>query len=96
MNINIIERKLDHISAMVQQMQEFQQVALLDSDQAATFLGISLSTLYKLTSSGSLPYYKPNGKLIKFKREDLINWVEAHRISSNDELSDSKRKGGAR
>lgn len=38
-------------------------------------LGISRSTLYKLTSNNKIPCFRPtNGKLF-FKRELILNWL---------------------
>jgi len=41
--------------------------------------GISVSTLYKLTASGSIPYYKPSGKLL-FSEDEIVAWIEASRV----------------
>ena len=55
-------------------------------EEAAHYLGIAKSTLYKKTSLGNISFYKPNGKLITFKKDDLDKWIEQHRIPSNEEL----------
>lgn len=47
----------------------------LTSKEAAEYLHISMSTLYKHTSAGILPFYRPNGKLIIFKRTELDDWI---------------------
>ena len=44
-------------------------------DDACLFLNLSRSTLYKLIHKGKIPYYKPNGKKIYFKKSELSNWV---------------------
>ena len=49
--------------------------------EAAKYMGVSRSYLYKLTSQGAIPFYKPNGKLIYFKREDLDRWMLRRRSS---------------
>lgn len=53
--------------------------------EAAQYMGISLSTLYKLTSSGILPYSKPNGKLIYFSRHSLDNWLLSNNTTSAED-----------
>lgn len=55
---------------------------------AALYLGISESTLYKLTSSNSINFYQPNGKLIFFKRSDLENFIERGRKKTHDEIKE--------
>jgi excisionase family DNA binding protein len=48
----------------------------IDIRQVALITGISLSSLYKLTSAGLIPYYKPTGKLL-FKKDEIIEWIES-------------------
>ncbi len=48
---------------------------VLTPPEAAQYMGISLSTLYKYTHRGVLPFSKPNGKLIFFSREKLDEWL---------------------
>ncbi|OSZ81140.1 hypothetical protein CAP36_07860 [Chitinophagaceae bacterium IBVUCB2] len=54
--------------------------------EAANWLGLSHSSLYKMTSDRKLPYYKPGGKRIFFKMEELKAWVLSNRTSSLKEL----------
>jgi excisionase family DNA binding protein len=55
------------------------QSEVLTADEAARFLGLEKSYLYKLTSSGLLPFSKPNGKRIYFARQDLMDWALSNR-----------------
>lgn len=55
-------------------------------EEAALYLSLAKSTLYKLTSSGKITYYKPNGKLVLFHKDDLDNWVQGGKIPSLNEL----------
>ena len=54
--------------------------------EAALWLGLSHSSLYKMTSERKLPYYKPGGKRIFFKTEEIKSWVLSKRTPSVDEL----------
>lgn len=58
----------------------------LNSKQAAEYLNLSSSYLYYLTFSNSIPFYKPNGKRIFFRRTDLDNWLSQNRHSSRNEI----------
>lgn len=58
----------------------------LTSIEAAAHLNISKSTLYKHTSAGKIPHYKPGGKLLLFLKQDLDQFALRYRIPSNDEL----------
>ena len=48
---------------------------VLNSDEAAEFLGIKKRTLWNLTCSGILPYSNPNGKRLFFDRIKLEEWM---------------------
>ena len=63
-----------------------QQKEYLNIKEASNYLSISESTIYKLTSSKSIPYHQPNGKIILFKRQDLENYIEKGRKRTYDEL----------
>ncbi len=58
----------------------------LTFDEGAIFSGISKSHLYKLTSTGIVPHYKPRGKMIYFDREELSGWLLQNRIATADEI----------
>lgn len=72
----------------------------LTASETAIYLGISKSYLYKLTSHRMIPFYRPQGKLMLFKRQELNGWVQSNRVEPDSELSQLAmeycRKGGAR
>lgn len=75
------------------------QKDVLTTDEAASYLGITKSCLYKLTMGRKIPYYKSEGgKLCYFEREELNEWMKSHRIATDCELSAKAqsiaRKGG--
>jgi len=62
---------------------------VLTFDEATTFTGLSKSYLYKLTSTGQIPHYKPNGKMVYFNRIEIEAWLQTNRVATTKEL-DSK------
>lgn len=46
-------------------------IRYVNAKGAADFLGVSVNFLYKLTSSHRIPYYKPCGKRIFFRKSEL-------------------------
>ena len=62
---------------------------ILSFDEAVTYLAVSRSYLYKLTSGGEIPHYKPSGKLIFFKRSEINAWIFKNRISTKEETVDT-------
>ena len=55
-------------------------------NDACTFLDYSKSYLYKLTHSRQIPHYKPNGKMLYFKRSDLEDFLLRNRVKTSDEI----------
>ncbi|MBU1097321.1 MAG: helix-turn-helix domain-containing protein [Bacteroidetes bacterium] len=54
--------------------------------EAANYLNISKSTIYKLTHQNKIPFYKPNGKKIYFSQSELDKWIFKNRVSTSNEL----------
>lgn len=59
---------------------------LLTTPEAAVYLRISLSTMYKLVWQRKIPCYKPNGKHLYFLLADLQEWVRSRRLATQAEL----------
>ena len=60
---------------------------LMTTKEAASYIGISYQTLRTMMHNREIPYYKPNGKLCFFKREDIDAWLTSNRISSMTEMN---------
>ena len=54
--------------------------------EAAEYLGVSKSHLYKLTFQHLITHFKPNGKKIYFKKSDLNKYLFRNRKASDMEL----------
>jgi excisionase family DNA binding protein len=59
---------------------------VLNMHEAALLTGLSLSYLYKQTSTGGVPCYKPTGKAIYFNREELEAWLLRGRKATAEEI----------
>lgn len=59
---------------------------VLTSDEAAKYMGISKSYLYKLTMNREIPHYKPMGKVVYFDRKELEEWLKRNKISTVEEI----------
>lgn len=74
---------------------------VLTSDEAAKYMGVSKSYLYKLTMRQQIPHYKPMGKMCYFNRLELEAWLQSNRISTINEIGQQAqaycmKKGGIR
>jgi len=55
---------------------------MLTVEEAALYLGLSKSRVYKMTFDHEVPYYKPNGKTVYFEKADLTAWMHKNRVES--------------
>ena len=72
---------------------------VLTSDEAAKYMGVSKSYLYKLTMRQQIPHYKPMGKMCYFNRLELEQWLQSNRVATAAEISQQAqafcmKKGG--
>lgn len=60
----------------------------LTVQEAADFLGLSSSQIYKMTSKHEVPVYKPNGKTVFLRRDDLNRWMSKNKVLSEEEMEE--------
>ncbi|MBU1369712.1 MAG: helix-turn-helix domain-containing protein [Bacteroidetes bacterium] len=65
---------------------------VLSLAEASQLTGISASDLYKRTSNRSIPFFKPSGKLIFFRRTELEAWLTSNRVSTVMEIEEKAMK----
>ena len=73
--IEDIESCVKHLKDRIWTVKE-----VLTTTEASSYLGISESYLYKLTSMKQIPHYKPNGKLMYFNRLELCDWAMKNQV----------------
>ena len=88
------ERRIAELQERVNRLENLCYAAkeILNLEEAATFLGIAKSTLYKMTHLNQLPYFKPSGKLIFFEKKKLIEWVRGAKSMSVEEIKEEAAK----
>lgn len=62
---------------------------VLTLEEAALFMGISKSSLYKMTHRHELPFFRLNGKLIYFEKAELLKWMRQNRSMSEAETKEA-------
>lgn len=76
---------------IMQKLAEIKELSLLAAkdmltmNDAVLYTGLGKSYLYALTCKNKIPYYKPNGKTIYFKKSELNEWLQRNRVDSIDE-----------
>lgn len=91
--------ELKKVADMVTASTIFTTKEVLTTEEAAAYLGMRKSYLYKLTMNKKIPHYKPMGKVCYFQRKELEEWLLSNRVSTDEELSEKAqdyctRKGG--
>jgi excisionase family DNA binding protein len=59
---------------------------ILNFTDLANYTGLSKSYLYKLSSTGKIPAYKPFGKCLFFEKEQIDIWLKQNPIFDAKEL----------
>ena len=60
----------------------------LTAEEAAEYMGITMSYLYKLTHLKMIPYTRPFGKKIYFEREALDAILRSNPVRTEEEVSE--------
>lgn len=62
--------------------------SVLTLAEAAEYMGLKKSYLYRLTHEKRIRHYKPNNKMIYFMVEDIIAWLTSNPVLTDEELSE--------
>ncbi len=79
---NIILEKLTNIENLL----KGQTKKPLTFDEAARYLDVSKSHLYKLTSANKIPHYKPQGKRVYFTTAELDTWLLRNPVKTTGKI----------
>jgi len=66
--------------------QNLLQKEFLNVEEATLYLQLSKSCLFKMTSKKEIPFYKPGGKKIYFKKSELQEWIFNNKVDSASDL----------
>lgn len=66
--------------------QKMLQKEVLNFNEAAEYLELSLSHLYRLTSTKQIPHFCPQGKKLYFNRQELDAWLQRNRQTTTEEI----------
>ncbi len=96
---NMTDKDLKMIADKVIDNTLFCTKEVITSEEAAKYLGIKKSYLYKLTMRRQIPHYKPMGKMCYFNRVELEQWLQSNRVSTSTEIAQQAqaycmKKGG--
>ena len=81
-----MDKELQKVADLISAKLSLNTKEVLTSDEAASYMGVSKSYLYKLTSEMKIPHYKPMGKMVYFNRQELEQWLQSNRVATDEEL----------
>jgi len=67
---------------MVSALSRIDPDALLNEAQASDFLNLSIRTLQAWRVKGAGPRFVRAGRAIRYRRSDLVAWIEANTVSA--------------
>ncbi len=78
--VDYLQKVADKVSPLEERIDNLEKRAISSKDiltlqEASVYIGVSLSQLYKLTSTQSIPHYKPRGKMCYFEKKELDAWL---------------------
>jgi excisionase family DNA binding protein len=83
--VEAVFKEVSKLRSELMSIQEDQK-QILTAAEAATLLSISKSQLYKYVESGQLPSYRPGGKKLFFKRQEIVEWILSYRQLTNQDV----------
>ena len=89
--IEELQKRMDAVEDILDNAKE-----VLSVEEAARFMDIARSSLYKMTSDRSIPFYRPNGKMIYFEKADILDWIRKNRVMSVMYDEDKEQKTESR
>ena len=63
---------------------------MIGINEACEILSLAKPTVYALVQANKIPYYQP-GKMLKFKRTELMEWMEKSRKNRLTKRAYTKR-----
>lgn len=83
-NLNL-ENRLDNIEILLRS-QALNNKIVFNIDELVLYTKLAKLYVYKLTSQNKIPFYRPNGKQLFFKKEEIDNWLLRNRQSTKEEI----------
>jgi excisionase family DNA binding protein len=89
----IINQRLERIELLLQNIYSASNISeagiattpIMNIKQLATYLDLSVSALYKMTSTKEIPHAK-RGKRLYFDKKDIDAWVLEHKVTTRSDI----------
>lgn len=88
MKLEMILAKLDLIEKQNETLLKqnlISQKEILTAEEVAAYTGLKVRYIHNLVSLQAIPHYKPRGKMLYFKKEEINNWLLKGRVDIKEE-----------
>ena len=82
----IVKKTVQNLLADLTQSAPIAEKEVLTVDECAELTSMKKSTLYKLTHQRRIPFFKPSGSRVYFKRSEILQWLQSNRVDSDAEI----------
>ncbi len=86
--IKDLQSEINELRKDVHSLKIKQEKKFISVQETAIILDLSIQTVYHYIHQRRIPYYKPNGRNVYFKKEELEAYIQRHRIKSDEELDE--------
>ncbi len=59
---------------------------IMTVEELVVYTGFTKSYIYKLVHLKEIPFFKPQGKLLFFDREEINNWIRQNKSQSRSQM----------
>ncbi|MBR2236393.1 MAG: helix-turn-helix domain-containing protein [Prevotella sp.] len=83
----------DEFNKLSEQLSRIERGVLLRSkdvltiEECAMLIGTTSGNLYRMTSDRTIPFYKPMGGKVYFRKEEIERWMLRNRQPTKDEVA---------
>ena len=79
--LNSIEKAIEKLNTKSNSDDDF-----MITEQVASFVGLSIATVYSLTHQHKIPFFQV-GKRLYFKKSEIFNWIISSKVITKQEVN---------
>ena len=84
MNDKDKQHRSEEFQELTSKIDRLEKIALLGAKNVLTIDDVALITGF--TKGQKIPHYKPNGRTLYFKKEEIEDWMLQNKIQTNTEI----------
>lgn len=84
--------KIEQLGTKIERLEKITLIGtknVLTLDEVVLVTGLSKGHIYRLTSTQGIPHYKPKGRNLYFKKDEIEEWLLRNRIATKAEIDNA-------